>query len=256
MIRLKTPEEIKVLQEGGKRLASILAELAPQVRPGVSAAELDAKALELARARGDTPAFLGYRPEGVSRAYPSSLCVSVNEEIVHGLPLPEKIFKEGDIVSLDMGLTHEGLITDMAVTVGVGKMSYEAQNVIAATEEALRVGIEAARLGGMTGDIGYAIETYAREVKLSLAQELAGHGVGFAIHEDPFVPNFGKRNTGDVLEAGLVIAIEPMLTLGSGKVDFDEGDQYTVRTADGSRSAHFEKTIAITESGVVDITVV
>ncbi len=254
MIIIKTDEEIAILREGGKRLARVLNAVKEKVAPGVSTKELDLYAEKLIRDLGDTPAFLNYRPAGVKKPYPASLCVSVNDEVVHGIPKKEKILEEGDIVSIDLGLNHKGLFTDMAMTVPVGKISASSEKLLKITEQALEVGINAVQVGGRVGDIGFAIESFAKSKgKYGIVEILAGHGVGRAIHEDPFVPNFGKAGTGALLQKNMVIAIEPMLNMGTKNVTLDK-DQYTYRTADGKRSAHFEHTILITENGAEILT--
>jgi methionyl aminopeptidase len=248
MIIIKTPEEIKILREGGRRLARILNKVKEKVAPGVSTKELDAFAEKLIREGGDKPAFLNYRPEGAPTPFPASLCVSINEEVVHGIPSKKRILKEGDIVSIDLGLNHGGMFTDMAMTVPVGKVNPKLTKLLKITEEALMRGIEAAQAGFHTGDISNAIESYVRPYKFGIVEVLAGHGVGRAIHEDPYIPNFGKADTGEKLVPGMVVAIEPMLNLGTKNVTLDD-DGYTFRTADGKASAHFEHTIVITEKG-------
>ena len=246
MIIIKTPEEIEILREGGKRLAFVLHETAKRVVPGISTKELDEYAEKLICDKGDVPAFLNYKPEGAPYHYPATLCLSVNNEVVHGIPSKDKILKEGDIISIDCGLKHKGLFTDSAITVPVGKASPKDAKLLQVTKEALLVGIEAARSGNKTGDIGYAIESFVKPYKFSIVRVLSGHGVGKHIHEDPFVPNYGKKGTGAKLVPGMVIAIEPMLNVGSEEVYLDE-DGYTYKTEDGSRSAHFEHTILITD---------
>ncbi len=254
MITIKTKEEIEILAEGGKRLAFILQKLAKMVAPGVSTKELDTCAQELALAGGDTPSFLHYQPDGAKRPYPASLCVSLNDEVVHGIPNEKsRKLKDGDIVSLDMGIVHKGLITDSAVTVIVGKGDAQARKLLKVTRDALQKGIEAARGGNRVGDIGNAIETFVAPHGFSHAEGLAGHGVGYAVHEDPYVPNTGKAGEGVVLKAGMVIAIEPMLNEGTGKIKLDQ-DGYTFRTRDGKRSAHFEHTIVITDGEPIVLT--
>lgn len=250
MIIIKTKEEIEIIREGGKHLATVLYKLGEKVAPGVSTKDLDIYAEKLIRDMGDTPAFLNYRPEGANIPYPASLCISVNDEVVHGIPSKKRILKEGDIVSLDLGLKHKGLFTDMAITVPVGVISASNKVLILVTEQALRVGIDAAQAGNTVGDIGYAIESFVRshkDNKYGIVEVLSGHGVGRAIHEDPYIPNFGKRGKGAKLVPGMVVAIEPMLNIGTKNVTIDN-DQYTFRTADGKNSAHFEHTIVITES--------
>lgn len=253
MITIKKPEEIALLREGGKRLAFILRELVQAVKVGGAAKELDALAYKLALDGGDKPSFLGYTPYGARDPYPGSICVSINEEVVHGIPTEEKIFKDGDVVAIDMGLVHAGLITDAAVTVIVGKGDPKAKKLVSTTRKALELGIKAARGGARVGDIGFAIESYVRPLGFGLAEGLAGHGVGYEVHEDPYVPNTGKAGEGPLLKPGMVIAIEPMLNEGTDAVVFDK-DGYTVRTRDRKRSAHFEHTILITEKGAEVLT--
>jgi len=251
---IKTPEEIEILREGGARLAGILAKVAEKVAPGVTTAELDAYAYELIKAGGDKPAFLDYKPEGQSKAYPASLCASVNNEIVHGIPGKNKVLKEGDIISLDLGLNHKGMFTDHAITVPVGKINKASQELIYATAEALLVGIEQAKGGNTVGDIGHAIEKFVGR-KYGIVRELSGHGVGKKIHEDPYIPNFGKKGKGQKLIPGMVIAIEPMLNIGKADI-ITLSDGYTIKTADGSRSAHFEHTVLITENEAEILTMI
>lgn len=253
MITIKKPEEIVLLREGGKRLAFILRELVAAVRVGGSAKELDVLAHKLATENGNRPAFLNYTPEGVRTPYPASVCISINEEVVHGIPHEGKIFKEGDVVAIDMGLIHGGLFTDSAVTMIVGKGDAKAKKLISSTRKALELGIKAARGGNRVGDIGFAIESFVKPLGFGLAEGLAGHGVGYKVHEDPYVPNTGKSNDGPLLKPGMIIAIEPMLNEGTSAVVFDK-DEYTVRTRDGKRSAHFEHTILITEKGAEILT--
>ncbi len=248
-IIVKTQDEIAKLRDGGKRLAQILAETAKLVRPGVSTLELDAFAQAEIEKLGDTPAFLGYKPVGHRIPFPAALCVSVNSEVVHGIPKKNVVLKEGDVVSIDLGLKHAGLFTDHALTLPVGFVSKEKQKLIADTRESLYRGIEAIVPGARVGDIGYAIESFVKKQgAYGIVRVLSGHGVGRAIHEDPYVPNFGKKGTGEALVPGMVIAIEPMLTLGSEEV-VDTKDGYTLRTEDGSCAAHFEHTVLITETG-------
>lgn len=249
MIRPKTPAEIAVLKEGGKRLAFILRELAKAVAPGVSTADLNTLGEKLIAEGGDTAAFLNYQPGGAKRPYPASICISINDEIVHGIPNEHpKILKEGDIVSLDAGLVHGGLITDSAITVPVGKIDALSRRLLETTEKALSVGIAAAHAGATTGDIGAAIEKFVEPSGFSIVDELCGHGVGYEVHEDPQIPNFGIRGRGARLPVGAVVAIEPMLNEGTERIVLDS-DGYTYRTKDGKRSAHFEHTIVITETG-------
>ena len=249
MVTIKTEDEIALLREGGKHLAWVLEALVKAARPGVSAVELDKLAERLVKEKGDTPSFLNYKAKGSKQSFPASLCVSVNDEVVHGLPKKGQVITEGDIVALDMGLIHEKMYLDSAVTVAVGKVDETAAKLIQITKDALSVGIKAARAGKHTGDIGYAIEQYVKKQgDYGIIRTLAGHGVGYAVHEEPFIPNFGNKGEGVSLKAGMVIAIEPMLTLGGEALTIDS-DGFTFRTKDGSLSAHFEHTIAVTENG-------
>jgi methionyl aminopeptidase len=261
MIRLKSKKDIAILREGGKRHAAILKGLAAMVKPGLSAAELEARARELIAEGGDKAAFLDYKPSGAKRPYPAALCVSINDEVVHGIPNEGgKILKEGDIVSLDLGLIHGGLITDAAVTVPVGKISPELEGLLKATKEALMAGIKAAKGGKRIGDIGNTVSRVGRASNTTapkgygIVEELSGHGVGYDVHEDPYVPNFGEMGKGEVLKPGMVIAIEPMFNLGTKEVVLDP-DGYTFHTADGKPSAHFEHTVVITKSGAEVLTI-
>jgi len=254
MINLKTKEEIEIMRIGGRRHAQILSELAKLCLSGTSTLILEEEALRLIKEGGDKPAFLGYTPVGAKRAYPAALCVSINDEIVHGIPSePGRILNDGDIVSIDLGLIHKGLITDTAITVAVGAIDDESKRLIKFTKEALEAGIRAATSGNTVGDIGFAICESVKFSGFSLAEDLAGHGVGYKVHEDPFVPNFGRSGEGEKLIPGMVIAIEPMLNVGKGAIKLSK-DGYTIRTKDGSRSAHFEHTVAITEKGNIILT--
>ena len=253
MIILKTKKEIADLREGGKILASVHSALVKHVKIGVSTKDLDNIAIELIKKAGGEPAFLNYKPEGVSTPFPATLCVSVNNEIVHGIPKENKILKDGDIVSLDLGVKYKGLFTDAAITVPVGKISKADKKLLDVTKEALNVGIEQARVGNTVGDIGYAIEKYIKPYKYGIVKDLSGHGVGKYIHEDPYIPNYGKAGKGEKLTEGMVIAIEPMINAGTSRISVDR-DGRTIKTADASRSAHFEHTVAITKNGPIILT--
>ncbi len=252
MIRIKTKEDIDKMREGGARHAFILKEVAKQVKPGITTKELDEYAHKLIIEGGDKPAFLGYTPEGVSYPYPASLCVSVNEEIVHGIP-SDFVLAEGDVVSLDLGLVHKGMITDGAITVPCGRISPEAEKLLNITREALNIAIKQVVPGNRVGDIGHAIEEFVKPHGFGIVKILAGHGVGYEVHEDPYIPNYGEANTGERLVPGMVIAIEPMLNLGTDEV-FATDDEYTYITADEKISAHFEHTVVVTEDGVEILT--
>ncbi len=255
MIRLKSEEDIAILREGGKIHAKILAEVAKKVKPGVKTEELNDYAEKLIDEAGCTASFLGYKPQGVKRPYPASLCVSVNEEIVHGIPNGDnnRILFEGDIVTLDLGLTYNKMITDAAITVPVGKISEEASTLIRGTKEALDRAIKNMRVGGHIGDIGAEVMEVAVKYDLGVVEGLAGHGVGYKVHESPFVPNRAERGEGPELVPGLVIAIEPMLSLGSREIKL-LSDGYTYITRDKSLSAHFEHTVAVTKTGIEVLT--
>lgn len=254
MITIKTPEEIEILKEGGKRLARVLREVSKLVKPGVSTQELEDAARKMIEDGGDKASFLGYKPRGARRPFPAAMCVSVNNEIVHGIPNEDPtILQEGDIVSLDLGITHKGLITDSAVTVAVGSISEENRKLVDHTREALARGIKAARGGGYIGDIGHAIESFARPLGYGMSEGLAGHGVGHKVHEDPFVPNEGEKGKGEKLVPGMVLALEPMLTLGTDKIVLAK-DGYTYKTADGTNAAHWEHSIVITDGEPIVLT--
>ncbi|MEK7610378.1 MAG: type I methionyl aminopeptidase [Patescibacteria group bacterium] len=245
--------EVKILRAGGARLAAILRQVATAVRPGVTTLELDSLARNLITAGGDEPAFLNYQPAGARQPFPAALCVSVNDEVVHGLP-GGRVIVEGDIVSLDLGLRHQGLFTDMAITVPVGQVDQESARLIEITRRALLAGIGALRAGGRLGDVGAAVAAVARVEKLGLVTALGGHGVGREVHEEPLVPNIGQAGEGERVVASEVLAIEPMLTLGGGTVRLSS-DGFTYLTRDGSRSAHFEHTAVVTERGSEILTV-
>ncbi len=246
---LTKKEDIAALREAGRRLARILDVLAGEVKPGVRAVDLDRKAQALIEAGGDTPAFLGYTPWGAKRPYPATLCVSINDEVVHGIPNEsEKILKEGDIVALDVGLVHKGLYADMATSVAVGHVDAKSKKLIQATKEALDKGIAAAGPGAYLGDIGAAIEAVAKSYGFRVVEELGGHGIGKVLHDEPHVPNYGVKGEGVELVPGMALALEPIFNAGKKDVKLMR-DGYTYKTVDGSRSAHVEHTILITPNG-------
>lgn len=245
-MELKTPAQIEVMAEGGHRLAAVLAQLRTAVRPGITTLELDRIAHKLIVNGGDTPNFLHYRPVGAKKAYPYTLCASVNNVVVHGQP-SGYMLKEGDIIKLDLGLRHAGLNLDSAITVGVGSISTLAKKLLTATEEALYAGIDQACVGKTLGDIGWAIERVVHKNKFSVADGLTGHGIGLELHEEPTVFNFGDKKTGMQLPEGLVIAIEPMVATGRGDIMQLPDESYG--TVDGSLAAQFEHTVAITADG-------
>lgn len=252
MIIIKTDSEIARLKKGGPILADILRTVAAAVKPGITTKSLDDFAYRLITEAGHKPAFLNYRPDSADIPYPASLITSVNDEVVHGIP-GSRILKEGDIIALDLGLNYEGIYLDHAITVPVGEIKPKDKELIAVTKQALEEGIAAIAPGGTIGDIGHAIESYVKPYRLGIVRDLSGHGVGREIHEDPYVPNYGKKGKGDKLVPGMVIAIEPMLTRGSEDVVLLK-DGYTLVTSDKSRSAHFEHTVLITEEGAEILT--
>ena len=248
MITIKTPEEIQIMAEGGKILAMALKEIEKMVKPGITTMELDRVAEAFIVGHGAKPAFKGYEK------FPYSLCASVNENVVHGYPSNIPL-KEGDIVGLDLGVLYKGFNTDMAVTVAVGEVSFEAKRLMKVTEKALRLGIKKVRAGVSIGDIGNTIQRFVEDQGFGVVRTLCGHGIGKQVHEDPYIPNFGKRHTGMELKEGMVICIEPMVTMGDYNVVASK-DGYGFATRDGSLAAHFEHTIAITKDGCRILTAV
>ena len=247
MAVIKNEKDLHNLRESGRRLAAILRRVAKEVRAGVSARELDALTEKLIRQGGDKPAFLNYQPHGAARPYPATLNVSINDEVVHGIPNEkEKIIKEGDIVLLDSGLEHEGMYTDMAVTIPVGMVDKEGLRLIEVTRAALSLGIKACRAGNKVSDISKAIYHAVKDSGFSLVEELGGHGLGYKQHEEPFIPNIPMKGRSPALKVGMVIAVEPIVNEGSKHIRLMD-DDYTYKTVDGKRSAEFEHTILITE---------
>jgi methionyl aminopeptidase len=246
MVVCRTKEEIEKIRRAGRIVAEVLRDLRQMAQPGVTTRELDRYAEAKIRARGGIPTFKGYR------GFPASICTSINEEVVHGIPSDRKL-QAGDIVGIDCGVTLDGYVADAAITVPVGEISEELQRLLRVTEEALYRAIEQARVGNRLYDISYAVQSYAEAHGYSVVRDFCGHGVGRQMHEDPQVPNFGTPGRGLRLRPGLVLAIEPMLNLGTHEVEIAE-DGWTVRTVDRKPSAHFEHTIAITERGPVILT--
>jgi len=241
-IQLKTLDEIARIREACLLVHDVLEELAAAAVPGVTTAELDRLAAARTRERGASPAFLGYH------GYPASLCISVNDEVVHGIPSPRRVLREGDVVGLDFGVVKDGFFGDAARTVPVGRAAPDALRLLEATREALLAGVAAARPGGYVGDIGAAVQASVEGRGYSVVREFVGHGIGRRLHEPPQVPNYGRAGDGKRIEGGLVLAIEPMVNAGSPEVEvLDDG--WTAVTADGSLSAHFEHTVAVTENG-------
>jgi len=239
-IIIKSRQEIETMRKAGRIVAIVLEVLKSRVRPGMKTEELDAIAAEEVERLGAKPSFNGYR------GFPANLCVSVNDEIVHGIP-GKRVLQEGDIVSLDFGAIYMGFQGDAAITVGVGKVSPEAKQLMETTQGALKAGIDAAYPGARLGDVSVAIQHYAESRGYSVVREYTGHGIGREMHEDPQIPNFGVPGQGPVLKEGMSLALEPMVNIGDWRTRVDD-NQWTVFTIDGSLSAHFEHTIAITNA--------
>lgn len=241
MILLKTKEEIELMRVAGKKLAKVVTSVEKEIKPGITTAEIDDLVKDLIEKTGGYPAFKGYR------GFPSHACVSVNEEIVHGIP-GDRILEDKDIVSIDLGLKYDGYFADTAFTMALGKVNSKLKKLIDVTKKALYLGINRARINNCLFDISYSIQNFVEANGFSVVRDFVGHGIGKRMHEDPEVPNFGKANTGPRLQAGMVIAIEPMVNMGTWEVDIlDNG--WTAVTKDGKPSAHFEHTVAITEKG-------
>ena len=243
MITLKSPRELEVMARAGRIVGETLLLLRETVRPGLTTEDLDAIAEKFIRShKGATPSFKGLY------GFPKTLCTSIDIEIVHGIPSKKRVLAEGNIVSIDVGVHLEGMHADAATTVAVGRVSEEAERLMRATQESLVAGVAAARVGNHVGDIGHAVQTVAEGAGFGVVRELVGHGIGTRFHEDPQVPNYGTPRRGPRLLAGMTIAIEPMITVGSPATK-TLSDKWTIVTADGSLSAHFEHTVAITDDG-------
>src|SRR3989338_6460038 len=247
MINIYSKKEIEMLAEGGKILSEVLGTVAGMVRPGISTFELDELAEKKIREAGAQPAFLGYSEKGM-KPYPASLCTSINAELVHCIPKKDRVLKAGDIISLDLGVKYKNLITDMATTVAVGVVPNKTQKLLEVTKQSLDESLKILAPGVTLGDLGAKIESYAKKNKFGVVRDLVGHGVGKSVHEDPQVPNYGEPGKGLKLKEGMVLAIEPMFSLGSERIKVTP-DGWGIATADGSLSAHFEKTIVIVEGG-------
>lgn len=250
MIKYKNKEQIKTIAQGGKMLVKIMDQIVKKVKPGITTGELNDYAEKLIEAAGAEASFKNYKAAWAENVYPAALCVSVNDEVVHGIPSPRRKLKTGDIVSLDCGLKYLGLYTDMARTVAVGEISAEAKKLVKVTQEALNAGIKKVKPGNKLSDIAKVVQGVAERNGYSVVRQLCGHGVGFSAHEDPQVPNYWPSyDTRDVtLETGMVIAIEPMVNIGGWEIEtLDDG--WTIVTADESLSAHFEHTVAVIDDG-------
>jgi methionyl aminopeptidase len=246
MIELKTPREIGIIKDNGRILAQTLKLVQERIKPGIKTKELNQLAEDFIRKEGAVPAFKGYR------GFPSSICVSINDEVVHGIP-GERAIEEGEVVSVDVGVLKDGYYADAAQTFPVGQISEEAQRLIWVTRQALEHSFEFVREGGHLSDISHAIQSYVEENGFSVVRDLVGHGIGKKMHEEPQIPNFGPPGQGVVLKKGMVLAIEPMVNVGSYEISTKD-DHWTVVTRDGSLSAHFEHTVTVTENGAEVLT--
>ncbi|HDI11605.1 MAG TPA: type I methionyl aminopeptidase [Candidatus Acetothermia bacterium] len=247
MISLKSPRELRLMAENAEILREILVELALRAEPGTSTGELDRVAERRIREAGGRPAFKGYK------GYPASLCASINQEIVHGIPSDDRILREGDVLSLDLGLERKGYFADAAITVGVGEISAEAERLMAATRAALQVAVEKAIIGNRLSDISHAIEFHVRKAGYYVVKEFVGHGIGRALHEDPAIPNFGPPGKGPRLREGMVFCIEPMVKADPDPVEI-KGDGWTAVARGGGPTAHYEEMVAITPEGPAVLT--
>ena len=246
MIILKSRHEIEKMKISNRIVVEVLEEIKKKIRVGVTTIELDRLAESVILKKGGTPAFKGYR------GYPNSLCISINEQVVHGIPSNRRL-KDGDLVSIDLGVYHDGYYGDAAITVGAGEITSEAKRLLDATQKALYIGIEKAMAGNHLSDISNAVQMYVEREGFSVVRAFVGHGIGTSLHEEPQVPNFGEAGKGPLLKSGMVLAIEPMVNAGVSDVEVLE-DDWTVVTADGSLSAHFEHTVAVTDNGVEILT--
>jgi len=245
-IIIKSGREIEVMRQAGKIVATVLETLRTQVEPGMKTKELDTIAMKQTKLMGAVPSFKGYH------GFPACVCVSINDEIVHGIP-GDRVILDGDIVSIDFGVIYNEFQGDAAITTGVGNITLEAKKLMEATSGALTAGINAARPGGHLSDISAAVQEYAESRGYSVVREYTGHGIGREMHEDPQIPNFGPPGQGPVLKKGMTLALEPMVNIGDWRTRVED-DNWTVRTSDGSLSAHFENTIAITDEGAEILT--
>ena len=251
MIKLKTPEQIEKIARSGKILSEVFRKTIEEAKIGTSLKRLDDLAYQLIKKAGAEPAFLGYKPSGAKHPYSATICASINDIIVHGFPTDYKL-KNGDILKLDFGVKYEGFYSDAAVTIGIGAISKEAENLIKAAENALNEAIKIIKIGNTLGDIGFAISQTAKKYGVKAIKELTGHGVGLKLHEDPTIYNYGEKGKGIKLKPGMVLAVEPMFAISTDKIIQKKDESWA--TADGSLSAHFEHTIAITEKEIKILT--
>lgn len=243
-----TQHDIEQLRISGRILAEALKEAAQLVKPGVTTAELDIAAENYIREHGGVPAFLNYKPAGASYPYPAALCVTINDEVAHGIPSEARVVKEGDIVSLDLGVSYNGYVTDAALACIAGEGDADAKRLLEASRAALDAAVAAMKAGAHAEDAGAEVEIIAKKYNVAIVEELGGHAVGKSVHEKPFIPNTGRAGRGELLVEGMVLALEPHLTLGKGDIVLED-DQWTYSTLDGSRAAHFEQTIILTKNG-------
>ena len=246
MISLKTNREIEIIKANGRILVKTLEFLGEKIKPKVKTKELDRLAEDFIRKQGAYPAFKGYR------GFPAAICVSIDDEVVHGIP-GERVIEEGQVISVDIGVFKDNYYADGAFTFAVGQVSDQAQRLIQITQEALKRGLEFVREGGFLSDISYAIQSFVEKNGFSVVRDLVGHGIGMNMHEEPQIPNFGPPGQGPILKRGMVLAIEPMVNAGSFEIETRE-DNWTIVTKDGSLSAHFEHTVAVTENGAMILT--
>jgi len=251
MILKKNKSDIEILKESGRVLGSILGTLEKNAKKGVALSELDTLARTMAKKAGAVPTFLGYQPDGALRPYPAALCASLNDVVVHGVPT-KRALVDGDVLKIDMGITYGGMITDAARTVIIGSVSKSVRNLVSATRKALDSALHTVKAGRHLGDIGCAIEREARRANVFVLRDLTGHGVGYELHEDPIVFNFGKKGTGPLLQEGMVLAIEPMFSLSCERIVQNGDESYS--SEDGSITAHFEDTVVITKKGGIVLT--
>jgi methionyl aminopeptidase len=251
-MKLKTTEEIEILTEGGAKLAQIMRELVEMCQPGTSSLDLDKSAEEKILSIGGRPSFKGFGPVG--EEFPATLCISPNDMVVHGIPSEELTFKEGDLIGIDIGMEYKGLYTDHAVTVPIGEISQEAKELLEITKKCLQIAIDKAQVGNHVGDVGYAVQKHAEDAGYGVVRKLTGHAVGYAVHEEPRIPNYGSVGEGEVLEEGAVLALEPMINIGTHDVK-TATDGWGIVTADNKLAAHFEHTVVVTKNGPKILTI-
>lgn len=252
MIIIKSEKEIQAMREGGKILAFVMEQMGDAVSPGKNTFEIDALGEKLIVEAGGTPIFKGYGKES-GNPFPAATCTSINDEIVHGIPSKNRVLREGDILKIDVGMRYKGMITDMARTFAVGKISMEAQKILDVTRECLNVGIEKIKAGKLLSDYSIAVQQYVEAQGFSVVRDLVGHGVGKQLHEDPHIPNYKNNEREIILKEGMTLALEPMINVGAYRIKLKK-DNWTYATSDGSLSAHFEDTVVVTKDGAEILT--